>query len=391
MVMGRRLSPVIIAILCNLFQLSRAYQFWEENNYINNFDQLISQSYSAVNDPALAPSNLLSECARSINSTDVPFDGTELILEADDTDDINPNILTVSASSAQTQCSTNLHSICVVPRGIRLIMSSSLNVPALIVRGEVYWRDVDQVSDEQYLCAGYVAVEGGVGKFIMNVGSDNNKKAWIYIKDNGAVHPHGRSRFFGGVGASSSSINNFGPTIDVKGREISRTWSLLAQSFKNNEASLKLLHSPIRMGWKIGDRIGISPTQKGSDGTGHTYTIIDLDDDGTVYVDTPNTNEKKAIFLPPRQAVYNEETRTASLLSAEVVNLSRNIIITGDDFRHVDCENGISGTSGCRCSEHKTKCTVGLHTAQMHMGTMRIRNVRVEKCGQRGKLWHLIC
>jgi len=174
----------------------------------------------------------------------------------------------VSASSAQEQCDSNPNAICTVPHGIRLIMSSSLNVPALIVRGEVYWRDVDQLDDEQYLCAGYVAVEGN-GKFIMNVGSSDsssNKKAWIYIKDNGAVHPQGRSRFFGGVGASTSSINNFGPTIDITGRKMSRTWSLLAEPFKNNEISLKLLHSPIRMGWKVGDRIGISPTQKGSEG-----------------------------------------------------------------------------------------------------------------------------
>lgn len=218
----------------------------------------------------------------------------------------------------------------------------------------------------------------------MNVGSStSNKRGWIYLKDNGAIHPMGRSRFFGGVG-DGECVNSFGPTVDITGRKMQRTWSLLAEPFLTNHESFKLLHSPIRMGWKVGDRIGISPTQKGSDGTGHTFKIVALDDDGTVYVDRPNPSTKKAEFLPPRQATYNEETRTASLLSAEVVNLSRNIIITGDDLRHVDCEPNIGSTQGCRCEQHRSKCTVGLHTAQMHSGTMSIRNVRIENCGQRG-------
>jgi len=79
--MGRLLP--IIAILCNLLQLSIQYQNWEEANYLNNFDELESKSYSAVNDPALSPSNLLSECSRPVNGTDVQFDGSRINLEAD--------------------------------------------------------------------------------------------------------------------------------------------------------------------------------------------------------------------------------------------------------------------------------------------------------------------
>jgi len=381
----------IIAIVLLLLHQSTAYQFWSQDEYLSNFEVLERQSYSAVNDPDVAPLELLSECSRPINGTDLLFDGSEVILESDGSvDTTNPMVPTVSAASAQTQCNTNESSICILPRGLRLIMSSSLNVPALIIRGELYWRDVDQSIEELYLCAGYVAVEGAVGRFIMNVGSSvddgSNKRGWIYIKDNGAVHPHGRTRFFGGIGDSDSLFSSSigGPTIDITGRKLQRTWSLLAEPFLTNQVSFKLLHSPVRMGWTVGDRIGISPTQKGSDGTGHTFRIVSLDDDGTVYVDTPNPTNRQATFLPPRQATYNEETKTAALLSAEVVNLSRNIVITGDDLRHVDCDPNISATQGCKCSDHRSKCTVGLHTAQMHIGTMSIRNVRVEKCGQRG-------
>ena len=95
----------------------------------------------------------------------------------------------------------------------------------------------------------------------MNVGSStSNKRGWIYLKDNGAIHPMGRSRFFGGVG-DGECVNSFGPTVDITGRKMQRTWSLLAEPFLTNHESFKLLHSPIRMGWKVGDRIGISPTQ----------------------------------------------------------------------------------------------------------------------------------
>eukprot|EP00985_Skeletonema_marinoi_P024316 scaffold16804_cov299-Skeletonema_marinoi.AAC.1 len=390
--MGKFLSfqLAVIATTLSYLQTTSAYQSWQENEYLSNFDTLESNSYSAINDIDVAPPTLLSECKRGINATDVVFDGSEIILEADGVDEANENIETVSAASAQVQCNVNEASVCVVPRGLRLKMSSSLNVPALIVRGEIYWRDVDLASSEEedtYLCGGYIAVEGPVGKFVINFGSISNKRGWIYLKDNGAIHPMGRSRFFGGVGdtnGGTSLVNSFGPMVDITGFKLQRTWSLLAEPFLQNQESFKLLHSPIRMGWKVGDRVGISPTQKGSDGTGHTFRITQLDDDGTVHVDRPNPSIKKAAFIPPRQATYNEETRTASLLSAEVVNLSRNIVITGDDLRHVDCEPKIGSTQGCRCTEHRKKCTVGLHTAQMHAGTMSIRNVRLEKCGQRG-------
>ncbi|KAL7542580.1 hypothetical protein ACHAXR_011906 [Thalassiosira sp. AJA248-18] len=406
--------------------LASAYQFWSENEYLSNFEELELHSYSAVNDPDVAPATLLSECRREYdnNSSLLPsFDGSEIILQSDGTFDAiasgggGDGVPTVSAASAQAQCgggssNGNISSVCIVPRGLRLIMSSSLNVPALIVRGELYWRDSDQVMEDQFLCAGYVAVESPVGKFVMTVGtstsssnSNNNattttniitKRGWIYVKDNGAVHPIGRSRFFGGVGdstATNSYYDEEGPTVEITGRKMKRTWSLLSHPFKAGQSVMKLMHSPTRMGWRIGDRIGVSPTQKGSDGSGQTFRIVALEEDGSsVRVDSPNWNDRQAMFLPPRQqslaANYldgDDETRSASLLSAEVVNLSRNIIITGDDLTHVTCDSTIGHeTQGCKCSEHRSQCTVGLHTAQMNTGYMSIRNVRVEKCGQRG-------
>ena len=148
------------------------------------------------------------------------------------------------------------------------------------------------------------------------------------------------------------------------------------------------------MGWQVGDRVGISSTAPSSAGTGQTFTITALDDSGEVTVDGTGDQDHRADFYPPTKQgeIDSSDPYAAAILSAEVVNLSRNIIITGDDYRHVPCDAGLpeavsgeqTSTQGCRCATFRTKCTVGLHTAQMHAGSMSIQSVRVEKCGQRG-------
>ena len=271
-------------------------------------------------------------------------------------------------------------------------MTSSLVVDALVVQGHLFWRDVDQVQvGDQWLCAGFVAMESE-GQFIMNV-QDAAKTSWIYIMDNGAIHPIGGSRYFGGVASHDDTTSN-GPVVKIKGRTLSRTWSLLSAPFATGQSTLKLLHSPLRMGWQVGDRVGISSTAPSSAGTGQTFTITALDDSGEVTVDGTGDQDHRADFYPPTKQgeIDSSDPYAAAILSAEVVNLSRNIIITGDDYRHVPCDAGLpeavsgeqTSTQGCRCATFRTKCTVGLHTAQMHAGSMSIQSVRVEKCGQRG-------
>jgi hypothetical protein len=63
-------------------------------------------------------------------------------------------------------------------------------------------------------------------------------------------------------------------------------------------------------------------------------------------------------------------------MSAEVINLSRNLVITGDDFTQEPCK-GISGVGSV--------CTIGLHTLAYGLGTsIVIQHARLERCGQRG-------
>jgi hypothetical protein len=83
-------------------------------------------------------------------------------------------------------------------------------------------------------------------------------------------------------------------------------------------------------------RIGIAPTENRSEGTGSEFYIQSIGNDGTITLSSSSSYNYNAEFIPPVQS----NTKPA-LKSAEVVNLSRSIVITGDDFQHVPCENNL--------------------------------------------------
>ena len=122
-----------------------------------------------------------------------------------------------------------------------VLVSSSINVGALLIRGSVVWGDNTQEAPGLHLCAGYVVVESG-GVFDLQV-TDGSKTAVVYIKDNGAVHSVMRSRAFGGVGSAE---------VNVVGRQMRRTWSLLSRPASQGAQEITLLHAPSHMGWRVG-------------------------------------------------------------------------------------------------------------------------------------------
>lgn len=389
------IQTVLVLLLTSI--ASAAYRQEDEQAYLNNFDASVAYSYSAVDDPSVVPSDLLLQCKDKGLLSDVTLD-TEVILEADgfafldDNDDSSIIIPTISAASAQAQCNEAPLSVCVVPPSTRLVMSSSLVVnSALIIRGELYWKD--QQDEAQWLCAGYIAVEED-GSFLMDV-QDSSTSSWIYIMANGATHPIGRERFFGAAAASSSDDSTANPTIMITGRHMVRTWSLLAKPLVTGATTIHMLHSPILMGWRVGDRIGIASMDRSSQGRGQTFSIAAMTDDSVTLDGGGGSNQDLPVsFHPPVKAgINNKDPSSAALRSPEVVNLSRNVVITGDDFTHVPCDASLiseavpgeqTSTKGCRCSSYRSTCTVGLHTAQMNAGSMQVSNTRVEKCGQRG-------
>lgn len=144
-----------------------------------------------------------------------------------------------TSSTVSSQCGDD--SICTIPLGVSLQVDTSLNLGALIVKGTVEWNDDTQVNSSAFVCAGYIAVEGQ-GKWEMDI---QVKDAYIYIKDNGAVHTKLRSRAFGTWAETSSDY----PMIDITGRDLARTWSLLSVPVQSGDIMIKLMHNAALMGW----------------------------------------------------------------------------------------------------------------------------------------------
>lgn len=147
---------------------------------------------------------------------------------------------------------------------------------------------------------------------------------------------------------------------------------------------------------RVGDRIGVSPTADLAKGSGEEFTIVGIDPIvGSLVLDKPALYNHGASLVPPYYdgGGGSGDSVVPALMSAEVVNLSRNVVITGDEFRHVGCDSSLpeavdgeqTSVLGCRCSSFRSKCTVGLHTAMMNGGSARIQNTRIERCGQRGE------
>jgi len=254
----------------------------------------------------------------------------------------------------------------------RVVLDADWNVGALVVRGELVMRD------DTFLCAGYVAVEGA-GALRAEGGGG------VYVKNNGAAHPVLRTRAVGSVAARGSTVK---PTIDISGRPLGRTWSLLAAPAPAGATTLELVHDVAAAGWRIGDRVAIAPTEAASRGSSESFDVVALDRN-VVTLSAPLTAARRAEF----EALEDH----ALTLSAEVVNLSRDFLVTGDDFEEVPCDpslgpgqqlpvsdGGESHWAGCMCTSTKTSCTVGLHTKAIGGGVHKIRHARVEKCGQRG-------
>mmetsp|Transcript_20603 Transcript_20603/g.50593 ORF Transcript_20603/g.50593 Transcript_20603/m.50593 type:complete len:1472 (+) Transcript_20603:229-4644(+) len=289
-----------------------------------------------------------------------------------------PTIYASSDEWQATSCGPN--DICIIESGVTLIMDTSLILGALIIKGRLVWNDSSQSHQDQYLCAGYMVVEGN-GRFELSLASPQ-QKAWIYLRNNGAIHPALRSRVLG----SFAGGYNHNPYLEIQGRPMVRTWSLLSDSLPQGSATIKLLHNAHTMGWMVGDRIAIAPMESIAKGWGQEFTIAQIYSDGSIRLDRPSDQTYDALFEVVGSVNH------VSMKTPEVINLSRNVIITGDDFEHIPCDPNLpeavagesTSTQGCRCAGFRTQCTVGLHTMQSNGGIQKIHNARVEKCGQRG-------
>ena len=284
------------------------------------------------------------------------------------------------AYTFQNACGTT--NLCVLSEGSSLIMNGNLNIAALKILGTIYWNETSQTQPIQWLCAGYVALEQN-GAFKLSL-SSSSYKAIVYIKNNGAMHPTLRTRVFGAYNYDTSIA---GPTIDISGRPMVRTWSLLYKTVPIGSNKIQLIHNPVDMGWQVGDRIVIAPTTRLSSGYAESYYIKAINTVDNAIILGGNTTRQTF----SSNVLHNGTSSSIALMSAEVINLSRNVLITGDDFTNDVCDPALTlddgvNSDGCACnpSINRTVCTVGLNTVMMGNGINKIQYSRIEKCGQRG-------
>lgn len=211
-----RLLNIFTVNLLFLCLIGKSFQgFFDRNEqlYMESFETLIKDSYSEN-----LPLDLINACKSK------PIFKSSLQIKT---------ITSTSITSAKVQelCSTD--SLCVIDTDVVVTMNSNLNLAALIIKGKFEWNDQTQSSNDQWLCAGYVAVDKGELNMKLT-----KKKGYIYIKNNNAKSDELSYRALGSYNKGK---------INIIGRTLNRTWSLLSKKIVRSVNSISLMHDPVEM------------------------------------------------------------------------------------------------------------------------------------------------
>jgi hypothetical protein len=406
-----------LAVLLDGCLAQHPFREYDTPAYVNYFSTLTAKSYAVVDDPNVAPPELIQQCQSPTSTT---VNGTN----------VRPVTVTTDATAEQVQSQCGYDSVCIIAGNATVTLDSHLRVYALELRdtAQLLWSRPQEEDDggasagstipkHQWLCAGYIAIHD-YARFELDwttttttteQSTEQPSMAWIYLSNNGATHAEIGPRALGAIGGNAD--------LYIRGRNLRRTWSLLQSPLREGDTEMKLIHNVQEMGWNIGDRIAIAPTQPQSKGTAQSFTIVDI-------LNKESNGGITVIILDKPSEYYHE---ASSSFAAEVIHLSRNVVVTGDDFTEIPCDPNIvpdgstvSSSSlapispqGCLCTPTRTSCTMGLHVVHMYnrqnnnndignnatttstatkssstasSGRTDIQNVRVEKCGQRGIL-----
>lgn len=272
-------------------------------------------------------------------------------------------LLDDSEQAVPARCHGNAQ--CIVPKGATWILDSSLDVDELIVEGKLLW-DVNKPDLELRACQ--IMVEAGATFQVGSKLAPMNKKATIYIKKCAGQD-------FGMSGAGERFLAGRGTArIEIHGRPLTRTFTLLAKTARAGDTRLILKHSAKDMGWQVGDKIGVvttgnvegnlagydPPPKDGS--TRHTISSID----GNTIMVQPSL---MAVHLGGFTNVAGSDYEMA----AEVVNMERSVLITGDHSDFFETGQGFHTMIMPSAGEAPS------------YGIMDVRYARLEYCGQLNK------
>lgn len=202
-----RRRELVLLVICCALSLVSCYNIDDEAPYLAAFDQIINASYSFPRPDALTAACVQKSAAPNPLPQVTPPPPQFLFLivyswQITVTSNVN-------AAKLQSICGAN--SLCVINPGVTVTLDGNVNVAALINRvssrasasfrcwlweqGTIIWNDSTQQADLQYLCGGYIVSEGDA---VFNLTlTTRSKTAFIYIKDNGALHTKEGARAFG--------------------------------------------------------------------------------------------------------------------------------------------------------------------------------------------------
>ena len=243
----------------------------------------------------------------------------------------------------QAQCQGRAPADCDVTVHENEVVELSANAEAasVLVKGRLAW----STTSPAVLSAGFVVADGPQGT--IEIGSSSSSPAapgsGVYIRNNGRAHPVLGKRSFGSYGSGAS--------FHVHGEEV-LPWTLLTQTAWRGHTQIVVRDDVSAGGWKVGDRIVIAPTtsypRRGDDSRAEVFTIVGVSGN-VIQLDRP-VDQSKAGY-PDRR------------VQAEVMLMTRSVLITGDDF---------DGQGH------------GLHTVAHSGGIGVVEYARVEKGGQHG-------
>ena len=229
----------------------------------------------------------------------------------------------------------------VISRSQSVVLEGNAEAASVTVRGNLLFGN----GRPSVLSAGFIVAEGPEGR--IDVGSEDSPApagSTIFIRNNGRSHSHLGKRSFGSFRSGAS--------FHVHGEKMRKTWMLLSSTARAGDRSVVLDDNASTAGWKVGDRIAIAPTT--------SYPKFDFDSSAEVFTLTQVDGSRVYLDGPIRQSKAGYPSRK---VQAEVINLSRSVLITGDNF----------DSSG-----H------GLHVVAHSGGEGVVSYARIERGGQHG-------
>ena len=173
------------------------------------------------------------------------------------------------------------------------------------------------------------------------------------------------------------------------------SWTKLAATVERGATNVHT-HTAFH-GWKEGDEVLLPTTNLANmDNTyekGNEIRVLANVADTSLTLSSPLKNTHDASYADDQSDVPAD----ALQLRGEIANMSRNIVLRGDntDSEHAECLNRLQGDRGFANKAAIREHCYGAHTATLEGSTWQVSNVELKRVGQATRIarypfhWHL--